>query len=357
MRVALSAPGKLVLLGEYAVLFGAPAAVLAIDRRALARLDPSGDGLWAVQAPGLISGPARFELAADGRVLWRAERSGDCDRLPLLEGLLGAAVGSGLIAADRLEPAAMRLDTRAFFADDAAGRIKLGLGSSAALTAALASALALWSGSDHLVADRHSWLDRLVGLHRGLQGGHGSGLDIAAALLGGSIEFRLDERGSVAAATPLPLPPELRLVFVWTGHAADTGSFLRRLHDRLAADDGTIRRGLERLGEASSAGVAALRSGHVAAVLDSVDAFAEALEELGRAADMSILSPEHLDLRRLARRFGAHYKPSGAGGGDLGIAFSGDPSGAAEMAAAATSAGYRVLDLHPEPAGLGPAGG
>lgn len=357
MRVALSAPGKLVLLGEYAVLFGAPAAVMAVDRRAIVSLEPTGEELWSVEAPGLIPGSTRFELAADGRVRWRAEHTRDADRLPLVEGVLGAAIGGGLIRADRIEPAVMRLDTRAFFTSTASGQVKLGLGSSAALTVTLASALAVWSGNDHLLADRLAWLESLVGLHRELQGGRGSGLDLAAALLGGPLEYRLDTTGSVAAADPLPLPSGLRLVFVWTGRAADTGDFLRRLYDRLATDDGSVVRGLDRLGDASHAGVAALRKGRVAAFLDSVDDFNQALEELGRATDLTIYSAEHLELRRLARRLGARYKPSGAGGGDLGIAVTDDPSRASAMAAGATSAGFQVIDLHPDPKGLAPVAG
>ena len=39
------APGKLVALGEYAVLDGAPAVVLALDRYVEAAIEPSADGL------------------------------------------------------------------------------------------------------------------------------------------------------------------------------------------------------------------------------------------------------------------------------------------------------------------------
>ncbi len=41
MAVFAEAPGKLVILGEYAVLTGAPALVLAIDRYCRAEIAPS----------------------------------------------------------------------------------------------------------------------------------------------------------------------------------------------------------------------------------------------------------------------------------------------------------------------------
>ena len=43
MKVRATAPGKLVVLGEYAVLAGAPALVLAVDRRCRVDLGPSDD--------------------------------------------------------------------------------------------------------------------------------------------------------------------------------------------------------------------------------------------------------------------------------------------------------------------------
>ncbi len=43
------------------------------------------------------------------------------------------------------------------------------------------------------------------------------------------------------------------------------------------------------------------------------------LDELGKKRKADIISEEHQDLFNLARRCGAVYKPSGAGGGDLGI--------------------------------------
>jgi phosphomevalonate kinase len=348
VRLAVSAPGKLVLLGEYAVLFGAPAAVAAVNRRARVELTEPSDRRWSVAAPGLLPRPAGFELAADGGVRW-----GDSgNRLPLVEVLLGAMAAEGLLDCRGLRPAAMTLDTQAFFAAGPIERVKLGLGSSAALTVALASGLAQWNGRDDLVADRPRWLQSLVRLHRGLHGGRGSGLDLAAGLMGGCVEYRLDGDGSVAKAETLPLPPDLHLVFIWTGRPADTSSFLRQLDERLAVDNGSIARALERLAAAARVGVAALRDGGAGDAMDAVDVFSGALEALGREAGLAIVSAEHRELGRLVRRHGARYKPSGAGGGDVGIAFAPDPGAAAAASGAATVAGFRVLDLAIDPQGL-----
>ena len=48
--IEYSAPGKAVVWGEYAVLEGAPALVMAVNRYATARVEPA-DGQWAAAAP------------------------------------------------------------------------------------------------------------------------------------------------------------------------------------------------------------------------------------------------------------------------------------------------------------------
>ena len=64
--VVASAPGKIVLCGEYAVLDGAPAICMAVDRRARASVfDIDGD-VSRVTAAGYTSKVGQFELAEDG---------------------------------------------------------------------------------------------------------------------------------------------------------------------------------------------------------------------------------------------------------------------------------------------------
>lgn len=349
MPATFSAPGKLVLLGEYAVLFGAPAAVMAVDRRARVALGPAPTDSWTVEAPGLLEGPAVFELAADGSIRWPEP----AQRLPLLDGVLGTGVATGLLDPRAMAPAFLQLDTRAFFAATRDGDVvKLGLGSSAALTTALTAALASWSGRRPLVFDRSRCLEHLIRLHRAVQGGRGSGIDVAAALHGGILSFRLEDDGRRAAVSRLELPPELELVYVWTGRSADTGSFLRRLAERMEHGGCAIRHLLDRLGSASATGIAAMIDRDVGSTLTAVEQTADALEALGRETGLSIFSPEHAALRELMGRHGASYKPSGAGGGDLGIAFAPDDRSAAAAAAAATEAGFSVVELAVDPIGL-----
>jgi len=351
MRVKVSAPGKLVLLGEYAVLFGAPAVVMAVNRRARVELAPSESDCWTLIAPDLAPRPVELDVGRGGVVNWR---DGELGRgsFALVERLFGELDHAGVVELTQLAPLAATLDTREFFQTRGDSRCKLGLGSSAALTVALASALVAWADDGRMPDADAGWLQTLVDLHRRMQDGLGSGIDVAASVLGGEFRFRLDEDSSVVAAQPIALPADLQTLFIWTGRSASTSGFLERLEARRAVHPHGVDRAISRLGELSEAGVDSLDATAVPAFLDAVDGFWEALEALGREIDMPILSQEHRRLRRLAAESGVRYKPSGAGGGDLGIAFAVDPVAMQEMAARAEAEGFAVLDLQTDPRGF-----
>ena len=349
-RIELSAPGKLVLIGEYAVLFGAPAAVAAVDRRAVVTLRPFAGNGWEVAAPGLVAQRARLEVEPDNTVRWHDEELGR-DAFGLIDKLLRGIGESGSIDLVTLPPLAATLDTRAFFESADGWKSKLGLGSSAALTVAFASALEAWAGIEPTTEAR-GHLQRLVDLHRGVQGGAGSGIDVAASLLGGVVRFQLAGDGSVAEAVPLVPPENLRMVFVWTGLAASTGDFLGRLRTRREEEPQEVNAVLDELGTVSAEGVAALGNDDAEGFLNVVDAFWGELDQLGNAIGMPILSEEHRTLRKIAVDSGIRYKPSGAGGGDFGIGFATDAVAAAEFTIRAETSGFHVLDVGIDRSGL-----
>ena len=348
--IASSAPGKLVLLGEYAVLFGHPAVVLAVDRRARVDMRAAENDEWSVTAPGFEEAKIEFELGGTDGFRWREPTSEVARRLVLVEKVIGSLVAAKLIDPEDLPPASITLDTQEFFQPTASGVAKLGLGSSAALTVALTEALRCWSheGEQQPIVDSAQLLD----LHRTFQGGRGSGIDLAASVTGGVVEYELTDGGRNPTALPLELPENLHLVFIWTGRSASTGDFLARLDAGMSSDGGEIAAVLNQLGSISAAGIADLRAGRISALLDHVSDFGRAMERLGQAAGIPILSDEHLELRRLAEDVGVSYKPSGAGGGDVGIGFTDDPELAKAFAAKAADAGFPPLNLKIDPVGV-----
>ena len=68
-RVIVS--GKVMLSGEYAVLDGAPAVAVAVNRRARVTVDASTAAWHSVTSPGHFDTEGRFE-AAGGGIEWLA---------------------------------------------------------------------------------------------------------------------------------------------------------------------------------------------------------------------------------------------------------------------------------------------
>ncbi len=173
MRV--EAPGKLVLVGEYAVLDGAPALVAAVDRGVACEVAPADERTWST--PGGDDRFVRAALEAVGALPARYTFS-DWNPVTGLERFPGT---------------------------------KPGLGGSAAATVA-----AIVAGSERLSPGQV--FARALEVHRAVQGG-GSGIDVAASAYGGILRF---EAGEVSPAAPV----EPAVVF--TGRAAASGPRVAR---------------------------------------------------------------------------------------------------------------------------------
>ena len=70
-----------------------------------------------------------------------------------------------------------------------------------------------------------------------------------------------------------------------------------------------------------------------------------ALAALGQAAGLPIVTPPFARAAALARELGGAAKPSGAGGGDVGVAFFTDQEAAATFAPARPHIGVEILSV------------
>lgn len=271
----VSAPGKMMISGEYAVLAGAEAIVAAVDRRAYAR----------AATPGAQPAPAEARAA-----------------FALVERALGP-VG--------FEP---MVDVSELRAKDA----KLGLGSSAAAAAA-ASALALLSHGQDITTEaaKRRIFDVAWRGHQQIAP-IGSGADVAASVYGGFLRFvRREEQAQIA---PLAWPPGLRMHVVWTGQEARTSTFLERVAALAVAEPHRHESLMLRLKDEAARFVRAVELGDTKAILASTDAYGRAMGALGDAAGIPIVNDTLRHVAELAARAGGAAKPSGAGGGDVALA-------------------------------------
>jgi phosphomevalonate kinase len=220
------------------------------------------------------------------------------------------------------------------------GERKLGLGRSAATLVAAVAALAGSAAPDAV-------LPQALAANALLQDGRGSGADVAAAVHGGVIEVRRAAGG--LAVVRRRLPDGLYLLAGWTRTAAATRSLLARFGTPPAAAAPV----LADLGAVAAAAADAVARGDGQALLAAVDRTTPLLEALGVEAGVPIVTPALRALVAAARRAGAVAKPSGAGGGDCGIALATSARVAAAVRAAWQEAGIVPLEVAVAPVGVG----
>lgn len=294
----VSAPGKLMISGEYAVLAGAEAIVAAVDRRAHARVR-SGD---APAAPA----EARAAFA-------QVERA---------HGALG------------YEPT---VDVSELRAKDA----KLGLGSSAAAAAA-AAGLAFLAHDQEISSElgRRRVFDAAWRGHQDVAP-IGSGADVAASVYGGFIRFV--RHGEEAQVTPLAWPKELRVRVVWTGQEARTSTFLERVAALAQTAPATHAERMQALKDEAARFVRAVQAGDIQGILASTHAYGRAMGALGDAAGIPIVNDTLRKVAELARQSGGAAKPSGAGGGDVAIALFADQAAETRFRALCEDSKFTLL--------------
>jgi mevalonate kinase len=272
-----TAPGKVILLGEHAVVFGEPAFAAALPVGVRATVTPTVSGGLVIDAPGVPVDDARVQAA----VQLMASRTG-------------------------VEHAHIRVES--------ALPVGGGLGSSAAFSVALLRALAPSLDDRTLLA--HSLASEAL-FH-----GTPSGVDSATCVRGGLIRFQRGERLDV---TPVRAARPLSLVVGLTGKTRRTISAVQSLRARIDAEPNRWRPLVARLGGLAEGGVADVEAGELALLGARMNEAHALLSECG------VSTPELDAIVVAAREAGAlGAKLTGAGGGGAAVALVSDAAPVAE---------------------------
>jgi mevalonate kinase len=279
MQLKASAPGSLMLLGEFAVLQGKQALVCAVDKRLSVTLTPRTDTRIEITSSALghlsidlsqleIVKPFQFVLAALQTFQHQLQQG--CD-----------------------------IQIESEFSD------KIGFGSSAAVTVATLAALMHWLNIPYSSLELVSRGRDVVRHVQGI----GSGADIAASVYGGVVSYNAKSLSVEKISVTLPLNA------IYAGYKTPTVDVIQHVQNQFANNHTALHDIYDNIGQCSLQAVNFVRDSDWIKLGDSMNEQQAMMESLGVSSPL--LSGMVEDLRLHPGIFGA--KISGSGMGDCVI--------------------------------------
>ena len=290
-----SAPGKVYLFGEHAVVYGEPAIPCAIERRAYVRVEPREDDRIRVNAE---------DLTLDGFTIEYSGTTADRPNIDVRPDLVEAAMGYVDHAIGHAREA-IGVDDMGFDVSIKSDiPLGAGLGSSAAVTVAAIDAA---TRSLDVQLEPEDLADRAYQTEYAVQEGQASRADTYCSTMGGVVRVEGDDCRQLDT-------PSIPLVVGFDGGAGETGELVagvRRLREQYGFAHDTVAA----IGDLTREGQAALASGD--------------LDEVGRLMSFNhgLLSALGVSARSLDEMYWAAHeggaagaKLTGAGGGGCIVA-------------------------------------
>jgi mevalonate kinase len=291
-----SAPGKVYLFGEHAVVYGEPAVPCAIERRARVTVEERDDARVSVDAR---------DLTLDGFTVTWGEGAGGRPNVDVPTSLLEAATGYLDGAIETAREVADRPDAGFDLTVESEIPLGAGLGSSAAVVCAAIDAATRELGEE---LGAETLADRAYRVEFEVQDGQASRADTFCCAMGGAVRVQGDDTRRIADV------PNLPFVVGYDGGAGDTGELvagvraLRKEYD-FAGDT------VSAIGDLVREGMMALNEGELVELGRLMDSNHGLLSALG-------VSSRSLDTMVWAAREGGALgaKLTGAGGGGCIVA-------------------------------------
>ena len=324
--IRTTAPGKIVILGEFAVLDSASAISMAIDKRAIVTIKESAGDSHLVRTIGYKAGNWPFNIDKKRKLSWLDSTTPKNIRNLLEIFCLKFMVQSNL----KYE---FTLDSSLFF--DGKKNKKIGFGSSSALIVAMTAAfLKLFNstkGIDYLAHEIHS----------DIQGRLGSGIDVQTSLQGGMLVYN---RHQVANSKNIKLRSDLRFKIFWSGEEIKTIDQLKLFSDYNA-------KSFRQLCDISNKLSNNWCKYDPKKLISEIKTYVKCLEEFSMDFGLDLFGANHNYLCEYTKNMTeAVYKPCGAGG-DIGICIASSESDLNSVVRYAKSIGMEPFELHCDQSG------
>lgn len=321
--IKTSAPGKLYIAGEYAVIEpGYPAILVAVDQFISVSLEEALD-------EGSISSYGNMPI------LWTRNKG------KLVLDQRDNRLFYIMAAINIVETYAKEQNLKlGFYHLEVVSELetnngkKYGLGSSAAVTVATIEALCIY----YKISITDEELFKLAALAHLEINNNGSCGDVAASVYGGWISFTtfdklwvleqwkkdsvtelLNKEWKDLSIESLKPPEELKLVIGWTGLPASTTSLVDNVNEKRIQNHIVYKRFLDDSKKCVEKMIVAFKENDIKGIQRQIKINRELLVNMGNDLDIVIETPLLKELCDIALRFNGYGKSSGAGGGDCGV--------------------------------------
>jgi len=281
------APGRIVLVGEYAALTDGSTVEAAFGCYAKAQFVPQKDSAFTMTLLAAILDRIKVELAE---------------------------------LAPALPPGTVLVTNEDF---RTLGASVAGVGGSAAMAVAAVGAV-LESLGLALESRKPLVLSIADAARRRAQGYVGSGSDTAAATHGGLIRTGRAVDGQ-RQPSPMAAPAGLHLVVFAAGPARPPAEVARALQSYARADAISFLGAVAQLRELSQRFLDEVASGQATGAITAAGKYGEVLQGLCAAAEAPIMNEAFTRAAGIARELGGIAKPTGAGNGEVGVALFATP--------------------------------
>ena len=301
MKVDMTAPGKVFLCGEYMAIEGGKATLLSVSRSAEISIEKieSSENRFITSA---LEKEFLFQLNNRSEIEWIDESPGEYGLfLEIAIKVLG------------IKPVGEKfsINTDGFFESG----IKLGIGSSAAISVAITKAINKYF---KLKLDKQEQLYNSLEVHNYFQNHIGSGLDVLSSFYGFPVIECSKDRNSFVW-NQVKIPKEVIIKFVKGQTYSDTREMIKKYHLSKLEHKSFFLEISKEMKETLTNLSQAYRDNNPDQIINSIKRYSTLMIEMDSTFNIGVYSETDKEISILADKEGLIYKPSGAGGGDLGI--------------------------------------
>ena len=328
MRVKKTAPGKVFLSGEYLALEGGSAIILSTKQRSGVSIE-NHDKPYNLFYSSALDQYFEFSVNDNFKVDW-------VENDPQSFGLFVSLA----ICELKVKPskALISIDTNEFYSS---GK-KIGLGSSASIATAIISTLDEYF---NLQLSKSEKIQKALNIHALSQDNFGSGLDVITSYAdSGVVECNL-KMANEHKWRNLKWPSDLYIKGVITSDQSSTKMMIEKYNHGKNSNQIFFNKVYSEISYLLKKISTAWDTQNSVKILELMQEYNTFIKQLDQKFNLGIFSDEHKRLINLARSADIFYKPSGAGGGDLGLIITNSEKKFTYFLSKLSDSNFPVIDL------------